>query len=94
MKLETTMKLETINSSNLQNAFNKGYLDAMLKSNLSIKLDLRLAIFINDDCIACMKVNKIKKIKINEQLRTFVLQLDNDIILYCNRIDVMKWIEE
>lgn len=94
MKLETIMKLESIENSNLQNAFNKGYLDAMINDNSSIKLDLRLTIFINDDCIACMKVNKIKKIKINEQLGTFVLQLDNDVILYCNRIDVMKWTEE
>lgn len=93
LRLETIKSLH-VNDDELNNAFNKGYLDALLKDTSSFKLDLRLTIFIDDNCISCLKSDVIKKIKIDNQIENFVLQLDNDVILYCDRIDVMKWKEE
>ena len=93
------MKLETIKSIRMNEdviniAFSKGYLDTMLKYNSIFKLELMLTIFVDDNCICCIPTSKVNNITIDNQLVRFVVKLDNDININCDRIDVKKWNEE
>lgn len=93
MKLKTIESLK-VSDNEIKNAFNKGYLEAFLKDNSSFKLDLRLTIFVDDNCISCIQASKVKNITIDNQLVKFVIELDNDIKINCDRIDIKKWNEE
>lgn len=93
------MKLETIESfkmsdDKIKNAFNKGYLKTFLNVDSSFKLDLRLTLFVDDYCISCLKLSKVNNITIDNQFSKFVIEIDNDITIRCDRIDVKKWCEE
>lgn len=93
MKLETIESLK-VSDDKIKNAFNKGYLESFLKDNSRFNLDLRLTIFIDDNCISCLQASKVKDIKIDDHLIKFVIEFDNDVKINCDRIDVKKWNEE
>lgn len=93
LTLETMESLK-VSDDVMRNAFNKGILEAVLEQNSKLKLDLRLTIFVDDNCVSCLQVSKVKEISIDEQLNKFAIELDNDIKIRCDRIDVKKWNEE
>lgn len=93
MKLKT-IEILKVSDNKIINAFNKGYLETFLNDNSRFKLDLRLTIFVDDNCISCLQASKVNNITIDTQFVKFVVELDNNINIRCDRIDVKKWIEE